>query len=126
MIYLRSQLLLPLDDLLAVVREFIEPTMSRSALDRLLRRRGHSRLPVPPKPDSKHKPFKAHVPGYVHVDVKYLPQMQDEDKRRYVFAAIDRATRGYSLPSSSTKRQWQPKPSWLQCARLCRARSAPS
>ncbi len=26
-------------------------------------------------------------------DVKYLPQMQDEDKRRYVFVAIDRATR---------------------------------
>ena len=92
-IYLRSQLLLPLDDLLAAVREFIEPTMSRSALDRLLRRRGHSRLPVPPKPDSEHKPFKAYEPGYVHVDVKYLPQMQDEDKRRYVFVAIDRATR---------------------------------
>ena len=92
-IYLRTQLLLPLDDLLAVVREFIEPAMSRSALDRLLRRRGHSRLPVPPQPDSESKPFKAYEPGYVHVDVKYLPQMQDEDKRRYVFVAIDRATR---------------------------------
>ncbi len=34
-VYLRTQLLLPLDDLLAVVREFIEPAMSRSALDRL-------------------------------------------------------------------------------------------
>ena len=92
-IYLRSQLRLPLDDLLAVVREFIEPAMSRSALDRLLRRRGYSRLPVQPKPESEHKPFKAYEPGYVHVDVKYLPQMQDEDKRRYVFVAIDRATR---------------------------------
>ena len=29
----------------------------------------------------------------MHVDVKYLPQMQDEDKRRYMFVAIDRATR---------------------------------
>ena len=29
----------------------------------------------------------------MHVDVKYLPQMQGEDKRRYVFVAIDRATR---------------------------------
>ena len=67
--------------------------MSRSALDRLLRRRGHSRLPVPPQPDSESKPFKAYEPGYVHVDVKYLSQMQDEDKRRYVFVAIDRATR---------------------------------
>ncbi len=92
-IYLRSQLLLPLDDLLAVIREFIEPAMSRSALDRLLRRRGHARLPAPAKAQSERKPFKAYEPGYVHVDVKYLPQMQDEDQRRYVFVAIDRATR---------------------------------
>jgi transposase InsO family protein len=27
------------------------------------------------------------------MDVKYLPQMQDETKRRYLFVAIDRATR---------------------------------
>lgn len=92
-IYLRSQLLLPLDDLLAVVREFIEPEMSRSALDRLLRRRGHSRLPVADKAPSTHKPFKAYEPGYVHIDLKYLPQMADETTRRYVFVAIDRATR---------------------------------
>lgn len=41
------------------------------------------------KQDGEHKPFKAYEPGYVHVDVKYLPQMQDEDQRRYVFVAID-------------------------------------
>jgi transposase InsO family protein len=92
-IYLRTQLLLPLDDLLAVVREFIEPEMSRSALDRLLRRRGHSRLPVPDKALNAYKPFKAYEPGYVHIDLKYLPQMADETSRRYVFVAIDRATR---------------------------------
>ena len=92
-IHLRTQLLLPLDDLLAVVREFIEPSMSRSALDRLLRRRGHSRLPVPEKAQSPSKPFKAYEPGYFHLDVKYLPQMADESRRRYVFVAIDRATR---------------------------------
>ena len=62
-VYLRTQLLLPLDDLLAVIHEFIEPTMSRSALDRLLRRRGRSRLPAPIKPTSEHKPFKAYEPG---------------------------------------------------------------
>src|SRR5205085_4924258 len=72
-IYLRMHLLLPLDDLLAVVKEFIEPSMSRSALDRRLRRRGHSRLPVPDKPARESKKFKAYLPGYVHIDVKYLP-----------------------------------------------------
>lgn len=53
-IYLRTQLLLPLDDLLAVVREFIEPAMSRFALDRLLRRRDHSWLLAPPKSEGEH------------------------------------------------------------------------
>ena len=50
-------------------------------------------MSVQPQPEGEHQPFKAYEPSYVHVDVKYLPQMQDEDKRRYVFVAIDRATR---------------------------------
>ena len=29
----------------------------------------------------------------MHVDVKYLPQMPDQDQRTYLFAAINRATR---------------------------------
>lgn len=33
------------------------------------------------------------MPGYIHMDVKYLPQMQHETKRRYLFVAIDRTTR---------------------------------
>jgi transposase InsO family protein len=37
--------------------------------------------------------FKACEPGYLHVDVKYLPQMADESSSRYLFVAIDRATR---------------------------------
>lgn len=93
-LYLRTTLLLPLDDLLAVVREFIAPEMSRSALDRMLRRHGVSKLPKEPEAEpAPSKPFKAYEPGFVHIDVKYLPQMQDEDKRRYAFVAIDRATR---------------------------------
>lgn len=72
-------MLLQLDELLAVVRELIEPTMSRSALYRSLPRRWFFRLPVPTKPHTEYKTFKAYEPGYVHVDVKYLPQMQDED-----------------------------------------------
>lgn len=92
---LRQSLLLPLDDLLAVVREFLNPNVSRSGLDRCLRRHGVGSLrdlkPKVPRP--AHKPFKAYEPGYIHIDVKYLPQMADEDRRRYLFVAIDRATR---------------------------------
>ena len=39
------------------------------------------------------KTFREYTPGFVHVDVKYLPQMPDQDQRTYLFAAIDRATR---------------------------------
>ncbi len=93
---LRTTLLLPIDDLLAVVREFLNPNVSRLGLDRCLRRHGVSRLhdlkPKVPKP--AHKPFKAYEPGYLNVDVKYLPQMADEARRRrYLFVGIDRATR---------------------------------
>ena len=94
---LRKTLLLPLDDLLVVVREFIQPAMSRSALDRCLRRHGLSNLstliPVEEEETTPKKSFKAYQPGFVHVDVKYLPQMPGETSRKYLFAAIDRATR---------------------------------
>lgn len=102
-VYLRMQLRLSLDDLLVVVREFIEPLMSRSALDRLLRRRGVNRLPEPEATATQLKSFKAYEPGYVHMDVKYLPQMQDESERRYVFVAIDRATRWVFIAIKSHK-----------------------
>ena len=92
---LRKTLLVSLDDLLAVVREFLNPHASRSGLDRCLRRHGVGNLrdlkakAVKPK----HSAFKAYEPGYIHIDVKYLPQMADESRRRYLFVAIDRATR---------------------------------
>ncbi len=94
-VYLRKQLLLSLDDLLAVVKAFLCDKVSRSGLDRCLRRHGVSNLndlkPKAPKPAPK--TFKAYQPGFFHIDVKYLPQMADETKRRYLFVAIDRATR---------------------------------
>lgn len=92
---LRKALLLPLDDLLAVVREFLNPHVSRSGLDRCLRRHGVGNLQAlkPKEPKPAHGSFKAYEPGYLHIDIKYLPQMADEDRRRYLFVAIDRATR---------------------------------
>lgn len=102
---LRQTLLLPLDDLLAVVREFLNPNVSRSGLDRCLRRHGVSNLRELKgkalKP--KHSTFKVYEPGYIHIDVKYLPQMQDETKRRYLFVAIDRATRWVFIRIFSAK-----------------------
>ncbi|THT94827.1 transposase family protein, partial [Lampropedia puyangensis] len=42
-------------------------------------------------------------PGYVHVDIKYLPQMQDEASRSYLFVAIDRATRWVFVQIKNSK-----------------------
>ena len=92
---LRTTLLLSLDDLLVVVRRFINADCSRAGLDRCLRRHGVSNLRelIPQDPKEPAKAFKHCKPGYIHVDIKYLPQMPDEDSRRYLYAAIDRATR---------------------------------
>jgi transposase InsO family protein len=91
---LRRTLGLPLDDLLAVVREFLHPQATRSGLHRCLKRHGVSVLaPREPPAASTGKAFKTYEPGYLHMDVKYLPQMPDEPHRRYLFVAIDRATR---------------------------------
>ena len=90
-VVLRKTLLVSLDDLLAVVREFLSPGVSRSGLDRCLRRHGVGNLrdlqSKDPRP--KHKAFKAYAPGYLHVDVKYLPQRAEESSRRDLFVAID-------------------------------------
>lgn len=67
---LRRTTQLPLDDLLAVVREFIQAGASRSGLNRCLRRHGVSRLagllPKEDAPKAAAKGFKADVPGFVH------------------------------------------------------------
>ena len=94
---LRKLLLLPLDDLVVVTREFLCPKLSRSALDRCLRRHGVARLsdlwPEAVDPPPLPKTFKEYAPGFVHVDIKYLPRMPDEAQHQYLFAAIDRASR---------------------------------
>jgi transposase InsO family protein len=95
---LRQTLYLPLDDLLFITRQYINPEVSRSGIARLLKREGMARLEdVIPKAEgetiSPKKTFKDYEPGFIHIDIKYLPQMPDETARRYLFVAIDRATR---------------------------------
>ena len=69
--------------------------MARSGLDRRLCRHGVGNLRdlLAQSPRPKHKAFNVYTPGYLHVVVKYLPQIADESSRRYLFVAIDRATR---------------------------------
>ena len=91
---LRRTLLLPLDDLLVVTREFVNPSASRSGLDRCLRRHGAATLRQLQAAERNAaapaiKTFKDYEPGFVHVDIKYLPQMPDEASRRYLFVAVE-------------------------------------
>ena len=85
MIELRTSLLLPIDDLLVVVRKFLYPKMSRSALDRCLRRHGISNLKdlISEKdgPEKPVKKFKDYEPGFIYADIKYLPKMPDEENQ---------------------------------------------
>lgn len=89
---LRMTLGLSLDDLLAVVRELIRPTMTRAALHRMLKRHGVSGRDATRMDRPNVKPFKAYEPDFVHIDVKVIPQMADATTRRYRFVAMDRAT----------------------------------
>lgn len=80
---LRRTLLLPLDDLLAVTREFICETVSRSGLDRCLRRHGVGNLHAlkPAEPAQAHKAFKSYAPGYLHVVTCPLQPYQSVGER---------------------------------------------
>lgn len=95
----REFLRLGLDDLLVVAREFLNPQLSRSGLHRMLKRREVPTLAELARQDAgggeepAHKRFRAYDPGFVHVDIKHLPQMPDEQQKRYLYVAIDRATR---------------------------------
>ena len=98
---LRKTLLLLTHDLLAVTREFINPAVSRAGLGRCLRRHGVSSLrdlvaeQDGDTPTAK-KTFKDYEPGFLHIDIRYLPQMQDRQPdplRRGRGASINSAQR---------------------------------
>lgn len=89
---------LSLDDLLYITRQYINDDVSRSGLARLLKREGMARLEdviaaAEGETIQAKKTFKDNEPGFVHIDIKYLPHMPDETSRRYLFVGIDRATR---------------------------------
>ncbi len=118
---LRRVLLLPLDDLLAITREFLIPDVSRSGLSRCLRRHDVGKLNAlrSKEPTATSKGFKAYEPGFLHIDVKYLPQMPDETRRRYLFVAIDRATRWVFVRGMSTKTAANARRFLTDLARAC-------
>jgi hypothetical protein len=68
--------------------------ISRFGMDRCLSRHGVGNLRdlLPKEGKVPAKAFKHDDPGFLHMDVKDLPQMEDETKRRHRFVAIDRTS----------------------------------
>lgn len=88
---LRSDARLGLDDLVEVVQRCVNPSLSRSAVYRCLKRHGLSRLPDRVEPRAQARPFENAAFGFVHVDLKHLTRL--EGRAAFVFVAIERTTR---------------------------------
>ena len=85
----------PLDDLTFVVTHFL-PHLNRHAIYRILKAEGLGRLPRPSRSRKPDGTFKTYDLGFVHLDVKHLPKLgdrNDESRKRYLYVAIDRASR---------------------------------
>jgi transposase InsO family protein len=85
----------PLDDLTFVVTHFL-PHLNRDAVYRILKAEGLGRLPLADRARRSHSSFKEYDLGFVHVDVKHLPKLRTangESRKRYLYVAIDRASR---------------------------------
>ena len=85
----------PLDDLTFVVTHFL-PHLNRDAVYRILKAEGLGRLAPASRPRKPTGTFKDYDLGFVHVDVKHLPKLRTQDgesRKRYLYVAIDRASR---------------------------------
>jgi transposase InsO family protein len=85
---IRQSTWLALDEILEMVL-LINPSITRSAIYRTFVRKKINK--VPEKEKDKAKKFKEYEPGYLHIDVTYLPKFNGV--KYYLFVAIDRATR---------------------------------
>jgi transposase-like protein len=83
-----------IDDILEILKSFI-PKLNRDNLYTTLRQKGLNRndlfLPKIETEGKIIKKFKDYEPGYIHIDIKFLPKLDNEKK--YLFVAIDRKTR---------------------------------
>src|SRR5215207_6695213 len=85
----------PLDDLTFVATHLL-PHLNRDAVYRILKAGGLGRLPPASRARKPNGTFKDYDLGFVHVDVKHLPKLRTQDgesRKRYLYVAIDRASR---------------------------------
>jgi transposase-like protein len=87
-ISLRKSTWFPLDEIFETLTTE-KSTITRSAVYRCFVKNNINKVPVIEK--EKAKKFKAYEPGYLHMDVTYMPKFNKMGS--YLFVAIDRATR---------------------------------
>ena len=85
---LRTSTWQPLDEIWEILLADNQ-TITRSAVYRLFVAENINKVPQEKK--DKAKKFKEYEPGYLHIDVTYLPKF--EGQSHYLFVAIDRCTR---------------------------------
>lgn len=76
------------DDIVEILGKFV-PLINRTNCYRTLKRHNVSRVP---KEERERTKFKTYEPGYLHIDITYVPRLEGS-KRKYLYVAIDRATR---------------------------------
>ncbi len=87
-ISIRKTTWLPLDEVWEMLLD-MNQNITRSSVYRTFCRKEINK--VPQKEREKAKKFKEYEPGFLHIDVTYLPKF--EGQKNYLFVAIDRATR---------------------------------
>lgn len=88
LIHLRSTTWWALDE----INELVfgdQANSKRSAVYRLFKSENINNVPFEKKEEAKK--FKEYSPGFIHLDVTYLPKI--DGKKRYLYVVIDRATR---------------------------------
>jgi transposase InsO family protein len=85
---LRTSTWMPLDQVHEAMRDVVSG-ISRTTVYRYMKSIGINRQPQEKR--DRAKKFKDYKPGFLHIDVTYLPKFKG--KARYLFVAIDRATR---------------------------------
>lgn len=95
---IRKSTWLPLDEIFEMMLEKNE-NISRSAVYRTFVRENINTVPKQEK--EKAKKFKEYQPGFIHIDVTYLPKFNT--KSYYLFVAIDRCTRAMFYKVYETK-----------------------
>ena len=99
-----------LDEITEIIKPD-SPEKIRSAIYRTFVREGVNK--VPEKEKEKAKKFKEYDPGYLHIDVTYLPKINGV--KYYLFVAIDRATRTLYYKVYDAKKSSNTESFMLEC-----------